>query len=387
MNSNTVMVPTVHSELGASSYSRWKECPGSVALSRGIEKKSSIYAEEGTLAHDVAAVLLANQTPHPEPSEEMMEAVQVYLDYIESLRSQKPDFEAIEQKFDLSQLHPKLFGTGDYVCYFAETKTLHVVDYKHGAGVAVEVVEKENDGTEVGNEQLMYYGVGALYQNNFPIRKLVLTVVQPRCYHDKGPIRSWETNPANIMEYEATLVEDAVKTEQSNAPLKTGDHCRWCAAQAICPAKQKQAIEVARDVFAPTETYDPIKLANTLRQLDQVESWCKSVRSFAYSEAEAGRIPPGFKLVDKRATRKWIEGVDAKKLAATFTLRKESDFYSPAELISPAQCEKIISKGEKNFLEELTLKISSGKNLVEDNEKNSGRMAIAPKAAEVFELL
>lgn len=364
-----------HSELGASSYKQWKACPASISFCRDIPKTTSVYAEEGTTAHDIAAMQLANQPSALVPTEEMQEAIDVYLSHIESLRSQKPAFEFIEQKIDLSKYHPKLFGTCDYVCYFSETKTLHVVDYKHGAGVAVEVD---------ANEQLMYYGLGALHENKLPIAKIVLTIVQPRCYHEKGPVRSWETDPMEMLEYAATLIEDAEETEKPNAKFKTGDHCRWCRGQATCPLKHTQAIEAAKNVFTPMVTYDPAKLADTLGKLDQIEAWCKAVRSFAYGEAEAGRIPPGYKLVDKRASRKWAQEVNLDHVIKLFPQLSSTDLLTEPELKSPPQVEKLLSKKEKPLLEQLIVKESSGKNLVPMIDK---RIEIAPKVVDVFDIL
>lgn len=367
---------TVHSELGASSYKQWKECPASVNFCRDIPKTTSVYAEEGTKAHDLAAQVLLGKKNVVVEDDEMADAIQVYLDHISELRAQSPTFEAVEQKVDLSKYHPKLFGTADYVCYFSSTKTLHVVDYKHGAGVAVEV---EN------SEQLMYYGLGALHMNKFPISEIVLTIVQPRCYHEQGPVRSWKTDSIAMLEYVAQLVDDAKRTEDPNAPFKTGDHCRWCRGQATCPLKYSESIEVAKNVFTPTVSYDSAKLADTLRKLDQVEAWCKAVRSFAYNEAEAGRIPPGFKLVDKRATRKWknedhITFLNLKEISKK--INSENVFET--KLMSPAKVEKLLNKSEKILFEELTVKESSGKNLVEDTDN---RPAIAPKIENVFDIL
>jgi hypothetical protein len=375
LNSVDVNDLPTHSELGASQYSRWAACPGSIRLCVGIEKKSSVYAEEGTIAHEVAASSLLLVPKHiPGATEEMAEAVAVYIDYITLIRKMKPSFEAVEQKFHLKAYHEKLFGTADYVAYFANTKTLHVVDYKHGAGVAVEVK---------GNKQLQYYGLGALSANNFPIAKIRLTIVQPRCYHEDGPIRSWDITPIELIDFAETLIDDAKATENPDAPLNAGDHCRWCAAQAVCPAIHNKAVTLAQNVFSPAASYDPKKLSTTLQALDQIEAWCKAVRAFAYQEAEAGRIPPGFKLVEKRATRKWKEGINAKTMSAEFPSFGKH-FYTEPELKSPAQIEKIIPKEEKPILEKLVDKISSGKNLVEDNEKNANRQAIAPKAVDVF---
>jgi hypothetical protein len=366
---------TIHSELGASSYSRWGKCPGSVRLCQGIEKKSSVYAEEGTLAHDIAATILLGNGPKGPVADEMAEAIQVYIDHVGSLREQLPSFEAIEQKFSLAKYHYKLFGTADYVAYFSSSKTLHVVDYKHGAGVPVEVAE---------SKQLQYYGLGALHANNFPIKKIILTIVQPRCYHDDGPVRSWEVDPVALMDFAETLIEDAIATEQPDAKLDSGDHCRWCAAQALCPLMSKRALVAAQNAFAPAMAYDPVKLSTTLQMLDQVESWCKSVRSFAYQEAEAGRIPPGFKLVDKRATRKWSPLLSADILSKEFPTVNPKEF-TETKLKSPAQVEKMITKKEAVKLTGWIVKESSGKNLVEDNDKNANRLSVAPKATAVFD--
>lgn len=369
-----------HSKLGASSYSRWGKsvggCPGSVRLSETVAKlPPSIYAAEGTKAHEVALAVLLKQA-HETVSEEMMEAVGVYVDFIRQLRRNEPDFEAVEQKFNLQHYYKGLFGTADYVAYFARFKTLYVVDYKHGAGVAVEVKN---------SEQLMYYGLGALHENKFPIEKIVLVIVQPRCNHVDGPVRQWEATPLEMIDYSSDLIADAIATEDPNAALVTGEHCRWCPAQAVCPALHSKAIETAKNVFDDPAVYDPERLSATLRSLEQIEAWAKSVRSFAYNEAEAGRIPPGFKLVEKRASRKWVEGVTGKTLSATFTKSFSNLFYTEPELKSIPQIEKIIAKDEKPLLDELTLWISSGKNLVEDNEKNAKRREIAPKAAAVFQ--
>ena len=53
---------TAHSKIGASSKDRWSQCPGSVRLSEGIPSISSAYAEEGTLAHSLAADWWVNGT-------------------------------------------------------------------------------------------------------------------------------------------------------------------------------------------------------------------------------------------------------------------------------------------------------------------------------------
>jgi hypothetical protein len=370
---------TVHSELGASSYKRWKACPGSVRLSRGVERKSSAYADEGTRAHELAEALLCGvrSFDYSNKPGDMVEAVMTYVNYVSQLRAQGPAWEQIEAKLDLAEYHPKLFGTGDYVCYFPSTKILHVVDYKHGAGVPVEI---EEDG--LGNVQLLYYAAAALHKARVPVRAVVITIVQPRCPHPDGPVRSWSCDGVFMLDFLADLVADAEKTEDPDAPLNPGSHCRWCPAVGFCPAIKSRAVVEAAKVFAPAIPYEPSKLAETLSKLDSIEAWAHGVREFAYREAEAGREIPGWKLVDKRPSRKWAEGVLGSKLAAELGVLEESLFEQ--KLKSPAQVEKLIDRSRRGVLDEFTVKESSGKKLVPVSDDRPGTN---PQIRTVFEVI
>lgn len=125
--------------------------------------------------------------------------------------------------------------------------------------------------------------------------------------------------------------------------------------------------------FKP-EAYDPRALAETLKLLPAIEGWAKTVREFAYGEAQHGRCPPGFKLVDKRPTRKWksLEESTVEAELEKIGLAK-TDIYAPRELKSPAQIEKIIGKGKKNedklaVIGALCQAVSSGTKLVPESE-------------------
>ena len=88
---------------------------------------------------------------------------------------------------------------------------------------------------------------------------------------------------------------------------------------------------------------------------------------------KAGKQWPGYKLVDKRPTRKWnVDDHTVEKELSTIGLA-ESDIYCPREVKSPAQIEKVIGKAKKNadklaFVETLCEKVSSGTKLVHESE-------------------
>lgn len=384
---------TTHSPIGASGMSRWSKCPGSVRESRGLESRSSKEALEGTAAHTLAERCLSEEvTPHSQIGKEiavgngdsirlvqvtqdMADAVEVYVDFVaenvpQAIRH-SPNF-LVEHSFDLGALHQGLFGTADLVVFYPDEKKLMVVDYKHGVGVPVEVKD---------NPQLMYYALGALVTTGFPAEEVEMVIVQPRCHHSEGPIRRRSIPALELLEFAADLIEYAKATEDPDAPLHAGSHCRWCpAAGKPCKELERIALETAQREFSPTLSYDPQHLADTLAKLPTLEAFIKTVREFAYGEAEHGRNPPGWKLVEKRATRKWRNESEAEDALAEAGLLPD-EIYEEPSLKSPAQVEKLLAKADRGLLNDLVVKESSGYTLAPDSDK---RDAVKKDAASEF---
>lgn len=367
---------TAHSKIGASSMDRWSACPGSVRLSEGIPSISSSYAEEGTLAHSLAAEWIATGVVpaalgpgdlFSHKQGEMRDAVAVYVEYIAPKQATHTVY--LEHRFDLSSVHPGCFGTADAVAWDPKTKHLEVIDYKHGAGVYVPAVD---------NPQLRYYGLGALLDLKLPAKTITLTIVQPRYEAHEGPIRSETLDVIDMLDFLADLKQYAAATEAPDAPLHPGEHCRWCPAARICPELGKQANEVAKMEFGNSPTYDATKLKEALDKREIVKAWLKTIDEFAYDVLEKGGEIPGYKLVAKRATRKWRDPVEAQAALETFG----DDIYEPTTLKSPAQMEKIVK--DKQLIEGLVVAESSGHTLVDSSDK---RPAVKLSAKQEFSAL
>lgn len=409
-----------HARLAPSASHRWMECPGSIALSDGIEGTSSSFANEGTAAHELAghclkmgfdadrfadhviditaqappAMFLANPSAHDGDKkwlvdEEMIESVQLYIDHVRGLlpRDRKGAELDVEQRLDMTHVHRDIFGTGDATVFIEETGHLHVCDLKYGKGVVVEVAD---------NPQLMLYGAGAVqrYQNR-DLRQITLWVVQPRAPHPDGPVRSFDVNPLELMEWEddlsaaATEVDEATTGRfQNDKPvagwdetfLKAGDWCKFCPALPSCPAARNKATNTALSEFAdgpddvkhlaPPSSMSSDELANVLAEADFIGTWVKSVQEYAHAEAVAGRTPSGYKLVAKRAMRKWNDEETAEEtLVLEHGLMKE-DLYAEPKFKSPAQVEKLTGKKAfKDIEADMVSKVSSGTNLVPVSDK------------------
>lgn len=378
-----------HSQIGASSLYRWSKCPGSVRVSKNIPSSTSKYAEEGTIAHDVASRILLKQIPPGaaipefENYPDMREAVRTYVERVTDLihtDKHEKDVVLIEHRFHLKSIHPDAFGTGDAVIYKHLHKTLYVLDYKHGKGHVVEVR---------GNPQLKYYGLGALLSlPDLRPQWVQCEIIQPRAYHEDGPIRADKFPSFDLLDFALELKKYILATEDPNAPIVPGDHCHFCpAVKYECPIIQEKAVQAAKNVFAPQVSYDPEKLSASLDLLPAIEAWIKGVREFAYSEAQQGRPIPGYKLVSKRATRQFVDmNAVVQRLQQRFTEPTVRECYTNPELKSVAQIEKIV--GKKDFtaiMGDLVSSISSGTTLVEASDPRPEAQQIG--AAEVFKSL
>lgn len=367
-----------HARLSPSAAKMWMACPGQPALAAKVENRSSSYADEGTDAHWLAAEIILGKVkpvlgvrcPKGNMSTlDMLTAVSVYVAEVKRHIRQGDDWD-IEQRLRYSD---EVWGTADFVRYRPGTGELLVMDYKHGQGVPVEVED---------NPQVLIYGLmKAKHMVNRGITKITFGIVQPRCEHPDGPVRYWTVDALALMDFEDKLVEAIEATRRSDAKLVVGAHCRWCPPKAICPETKRLALETAQNDFGPALPYVPAELAATLERIPIIESWVKATREFAYSEAIAGNAIPGFKLVEKRATRKWAS--EAEAAAALETLLQRDEIYEPPSLLSPAKVEKLLGKNGKKQIASLTVAESSGLTLVHESDKRPPASARS-SAAEDF---
>jgi Protein of unknown function (DUF2800) len=369
-----------------SSSKRWINCPGSIRLSAGIPDTSSVFADEGTAAHQAAEKILRGELReekligHTETvngqdftiDEEAAEAIMLYVETCREYMTKAKEF-IVEQRLDMTHIATDMFGTADFVAYSEDESTVTVCDLKFGRGVAV----------EADDPQLLIYAMGAakLFHNR-GLRKIEMVVVQPRCYHPDGPVRRYKIDPADLLDHEADIIDAAKRAEKDDAALNPGSWCKFCKAAAICPAMAKVVDEAAKMEFgepAPVTAMTPKELSKTLAKVDLVEDWCRRVREYAFAEAQRGRVAPGWKLVQKRALRKWTDEDNAARLLANLGVSDDEMFSK--KLVSPAAAEKLVGKKGVALLGDLIAKESSGVTLVSEDDP---RPAVAPDAANEF---
>jgi hypothetical protein len=193
-------------------------------------------------------------------------------------------------------------------------------------------------------------------------------VIQPRASHPDGPIRTFTLPFAELLGFAGDLLEAARATLAPDAPLKAGSWCRWCKASGQCPEQTKHAQLVAQTEFAnlPTHTLPapalltPEQFSEILTNLHVLEDWASAVRATAQAKLERGEDVPGWKLVQKRATRKWGNEGDVFAWLTAMGFMPEETLVR--KLKSPAQIEKLV--GKKGLPSEFVTSESSGINMV-----------------------
>jgi hypothetical protein len=352
-----------HSKIvGGSTAKRVINCPGSVALvDKMPPQPSSSYADEGTLLHDVIAKLV-DYGDGADPQEMLgatyKDAVltqdlldRKILPALAALDEIDPSGEmtyAVESRVGFGDFLPNVFGSTDLLGIIGDRAV--VLDWKFGDGVAVEAKE---------NEQLMFYAAAAARTKAtawafVDALEVELIIVQPPY------IRRWTTTMERINQFEQTLLSAVKASQHDDAPLKAGDHCRWCAAKPVCPLMTGAA---DRALVAKLDALPIDQITHYLDQVPLLEGFIKDLQQLAHGLIEEGQAVPGYKLVNKRATRSWL---DADKAAAWLTAAGAEPYEE--KIISPAAAEKLLKSAKIALPADLVTAVSSGSTLVAESD-------------------
>lgn len=382
-----------HKRLSGSKAERFIFCPGSVALDDRIpedrEADSSEYSKEGTAAHELAAACLINgddawlhigETGADEPeikwTDEMADAVQQYVDFCREVAG-KGGAWWTEVSIDNEEIHPDFGGTSDRFGVYQDDDwtIIHVIDYKHGIGVQVDVV---------GCAQLQYYAFGVLkklkdlkYPKDMPglgdRSKIMvrMTIVQPRGHHPDGPIRTTEMT-LDALEFWADFTLIPALFRAGEEEFNPGEHCRFARCILPCPKATEAYKFMENRGMLPPDGLSDEQLTEELAVLQLVEKRIKALKKVTrlrLDRAGGEDLGIGWKLVRSRADRVWKAGAD-KSLEEHYG----ENAYTTPELKSPAQVEKL--PGGASFTAELAYMPEAGLTIAPDDDSRE-RVKIA----------
>lgn len=350
-----------HSRIvGGSTAKRVIACPGSVALvQKAPPQPSSKYADEGTMLHGIMALILEHNEPAPsflgaesngqkmtlELLEEKVLPALAALDVIDP--EQQMEY-AVEQTVSFGDFLPDVFGSADLIGRLGDRAI--ILDWKFGSGVTVEAED---------NPQGMFYTAAAMRTPGLEwvfdgAKDIEIIIVQP------PSIRRWVTSFDRIRQFERELAFAVRRALQPDAPLATGEHCRFCPARPLCPEMTGAA---DRALQKAVKDIDASQLGALLSRADLLEGWISDLRGLAMQVLESGNPVPGFKLVAKRATREWTD----EDAAATALVGLGVDPYEQS-VLPVAQAEKKLKALKKPLPTELVTAVSSGNTMAPESD-------------------
>jgi hypothetical protein len=398
-------MPDVHALLSASSSKQWLHCPPSVRLQEGFPNESSVYAEEGTFCHSVCEYkvrkYLKERVKRPQSeefyTEEIDQITDVYYEFVvgvieEMKRNGCEPLVLVEERVDYSHIAPSGFGTADMLIVGRDADgkgVLHIIDFKAGAGIYVEVDH---------NSQLSLYALGGLhaYGYIYPIETIRMSIVQPRLDN----VNTFECSREELETWGESIKPIAKMAFEGKGEQNPGEWCRFCRAKPACKACAKEALSLCREEFldldagalsedpraSPDELSDleapyqadtttPVfkqpglipmtELAGILPTLNRISSWIEAVFAYVTSEAVNHAVPvPGYKVVEGRSKRVFT---DTKAVVDTAVANGYTDLYKQ-QLITLTEFEKMMGKKRFNEL------------LGEYVAKPPGKLALVPES-------
>ena len=383
-------MPTQHALLSASSAHRWLHCTGSPLLEKEFPDTTSVYAQEGTLAHELCELKLKKYTTvMPKGTytrahnkimkselwqNEMEGTSEAYLEYVKGimLACEIAPAVLIEKRVDFSRYVPEGFGTAD--CLILAGNTLHVIDYKHGKGVVVDADH---------NPQMMLYALGAMDELSllYRFKSVHMVIVQPRVNN----ISEFTMTADELREWGESVVKPKAEAAISgNGTFEAGDWCRFCRAKQQCKTRYESNDSLYPELSAQHDprliTLD--ELGEYLRRGRDMAAWLEDMREYALSESLAGADIPGWKAVEGRGSRAFTDTDEAVETLVKNGI-DESVLYE-RRVLTLAQMEKAV--GKKAFGEivgNLVVKNPGKPTLVEESDKRP-KITNQPTAADVF---
>ena len=361
-------------DLGPSAAHRWTRCTASpkfiLAHAAELPDDSSVFADEGTQAHEVAATMLEGKGVQPGTSSDMLKNVQVYVEHVRSHQTAGSRL-SIEKRVPLFYLNSR---NGVVDAATQSPDALWIDDLKYGVGVSVDAFE---------NQQLAIYAESMIRQWELiteysPEMPVHLSIIQPRDRNNPVAVRTWTLTRRELAMFTTQIGAKAWQAMNGEAQFSPSyEACKFCPAKGICSAYATQGLTALPAEARVINLPDPGALTReqrvqVLKAEKVLRDWLDAVATQELSDLMNGAEPQGFKLVAGRTNRTWVDEEAALKLLNNHLTIDE--LRPRADLISPAQAEKALKGIElstkfENKLQSLITRPEGKPTLVPEDDK------------------
>ena len=376
-------MPTKHLPFGGSTIDRIINCPAAYQLSQTVPPPlSSSAADRGTMLHDAMEQHIAENTPLedllslPIPiqcgehtlAKGDIETLQAAKDAVTELFTQYniTDKSTILVEPFVQMVPEEVGGSIDLFAISEDGKTMVIADYKFGYNPV-----------SPKSPQLLFYALCADYDPETSIytqdvETIVTAIIQPANEQKGSPVLLYSEYPIDVLdEFEDTITKAIAQAKQKDPAPSTGKHCQFCPAQTICPAKTGQALHALQ-----MDTTQAECLHAAMELAVQLEPWIKAVKQKTHEQLELGIRITGWKLVQKRAVKKWKDLTELRKFLRGKRGIHLKELYTDTPL-SPTQMIKTFKEKEVDYsaLTDYIDNSSSGTTLAPESDKRPEAVA------------
>lgn len=358
-----------HAKKSPSASSRWSKCAGSIREEEKYPNTSSTASIDGTGSHELLELLLTDVIEnrvvnyigetiglgHEDKPEgwivdkSRLGRVMVAVDYVKQrMKDLGPDVLLLledrthpGEKYGISDL----WGTVD-VTLIAKG-FIEVIDYKDGFIIVSEYTE-----------QLLCYAFGQIdyaEKDVFDIKEVRKTIIQPKDFGEQ--IRSVShTKEQNTLMFK-DLCDAAILTDDPNAPLTPGDHCKWCKHKPNCSERNQLAFAAINSPVNPIDMTNK-QLSEANDRIPMIRSLIESLEIEAEKRINKGEHVAGYEMaVGRNGNRTWIDEEEASKKIKGLTIKgnklKLTERYV-SKLISPNTVLNLdLTKRQRETIEKL----------------------------------
>jgi hypothetical protein len=238
-----------------------------------------------------------------------------------------------------------LRGTVDFGYYNARAAWLR--DYKNGEGIGV---------AAAGNRQLLYYMFLMIMADehlrnlprDFPVN---LGIVQPNFYGIFEEPDVWETTLGYVLDWGHGELLPRMNSLMATQEIEDddfvpGSHCQFCPVLLDCPKMQQAFQEYVNGSEDFILMLTDEELDRYYSQREYARRFMNALETTVHARLVGGGKIPSAKLVEKKTARVWKPGAQAALISAF-----GEKAYKPRDIISPAQAEKLSSRGKALALE------------------------------------
>jgi hypothetical protein len=246
---------------------------------------------------------------------------------------------------------------------------LYVVDYKYGHK-PVDVFEN----WQLIGEAVMIgrHVAQAPTPAITALSKVHLIIVQPRAYHQDGPVRTWSTDFGRLETFYRDTIEPILQLAQPpTSPASAGGHCLTCKARSRCEVLRYATAGIV-DFTGEADLHGlpAAVMGQELRMIVEAQEILKArfeaLHAHAEAAARAGQRVPFWSMQPGRGRKEWtlpVQTIASMATGAGLNVLKPPALITPTQAVKAGMPQEVVDSLSQSYPGAMSLKPDTHTNL------------------------